>query len=138
MSTLPPFEDEVSTPWPTRNQIKRRGHGIAMPGRAFENIALSDFSYLVGDILKDTAPPYDCVKLQIVEVASNGPQRIFNVVIEQLLTTDYPFHSFARMYLEKYLDSFCKKMKKTGIPIAIHFEKAGSFYEDIPRPNPGC
>jgi hypothetical protein len=138
MTILPPYEDEVFTPWPSRNQIKRKGHGIALPGRSFMNVALSDVPYLIGDILSDAALPYDCAKLQLVEVPHNGPQRMFNVVIEQLLTTDFPPHGFAKMYLERYLESFCKNTNAPGVPIEIFFEKCGSFYEEEPRPNPGC
>jgi hypothetical protein len=138
VTTLPPYEDEVFTPWPSRNQIKRMGPGIAMPGRSFMNVALGDVPYLIGDIFSDVTLPYDCVKLQLVEVPHNGPQRMFNVVIEQILTTNYPPHGFTKMYLERYLESFCKNMKAPGVPIEIFFEKSGGFYEEDARSNPGC
>jgi hypothetical protein len=93
---------------------------------------------MVGDIMANVVHPNDCVKLQLVEVDSTGPQRLFNIIIEEIMRTDYPFPFFTQNYLKLYLESFCKENGVPGKPIDIFFESTGSFYEDIARGYPGC
>ena len=118
--------------WPTQNEIKRIGSGLASVGRVFQGISTNDLHALVGDILTDASPSYNCIKLLISEASNNGPHRTVDVELVTLTDTTYPVDCFSGELLEPYLRSYFGKYSK-GKPIAIYFEACGTFTEIDPE-----
>jgi hypothetical protein len=132
MSALPPssqFDDKL---WPTRNQIKRFGGGLAVPGRTFINVRLSDIAYLVGDILVDIRAPNNCVGLQVLVTGKQDSELVFSVTVVDSVRTEYPIYALRNVYFERFLESYEEHFGKPGVPIVLYCEAGGDFYEANP------
>jgi hypothetical protein len=132
MSILPPFTNPNDDAWPTRSQIKRVGSGLAVIGRTFLNVRLSDIAYLVGDILVDIRAPNNCVGLQVLVTGKEDGELVFSVTVVDLVRTEFPFYSFCNVYFERFLGSYEEHFGKPGVPIVLYCETTGDFYEANP------
>lgn len=132
MSALPPSAQFDNEFWPTRSQIKRFGVGLAVPGRTFINVRLSDIAYLVGDILADVHAPNNCVGLQILVTGKLNDELAFTVTVVDSIRTEYPFYALRNVYFERFLESYEEHFGKPGVPIILYCEAEGDFYEANP------
>lgn len=124
-------------PWPARSQLKQKGPGLAVIGRKWLSIEISEIPYLVGQILLDGFSMGDTIKIGVSgEVCDDGSVRcdIEMLAISNELPEVYGFHWVDNFY--RYLSAYVEHNMKDAThfhPVQFFCMNNGDFWESIPR-----